>query len=250
MIEIKVPSPGESISEVEIGSWMVESGSIVAKDQEIALLESEKATLAVNAPVAGKIEILVKPGTRIAIGAVIARIDTSDVVQPEPAPPDQAPAKKEQPKKETPAEAPKTEEIKITPLARKEMEDQRLSIDDVLNGLRRITKQDVLAAADSLKKRSSEQSAEPTVNQEDRTIERNRISLLRQKLSERLVAVKNETAMLTTFNEIDMSALIDLRNRNKKIFEEKYGIKLGFMSFFTLAATRALMAFPQVNSQI
>jgi pyruvate/2-oxoglutarate dehydrogenase complex dihydrolipoamide acyltransferase (E2) component len=85
--------------------------------------------------VAGKIEILVKPGTRIAIGAVIARIDTSDVVQPEPAPPDQAPAKKEQPKKETPAEAPKTEEIKITPLARKEMEDQRLSIDDVLNGL-------------------------------------------------------------------------------------------------------------------
>ena len=250
MIEIKVPSPGESISEVEIGSWMVESGSIVAKDQEIALLESEKATLAVNAPVAGKIEILVTPGTRVAVGAVIARIDTSDVAQSEAAPHDQAPAKKEQPKKETPAEAPKTEEIKITPLARKEMEDQRLSIDDVLNGLRRITKQDVLAAADSLKKRSSEQSAEPTVNQEDRTLERNRISLLRQKLSERLVAVKNETAMLTTFNEIDMSALIDIRNRNKKIFEEKYGIKLGFMSFFTLAATRALMAFPQVNSQI
>ncbi|MFO7617678.1 MAG: 2-oxoglutarate dehydrogenase complex dihydrolipoyllysine-residue succinyltransferase [Bacteroidales bacterium] len=249
MIDIKVPSPGESISEVEIGSWMVESGSIVLKDQEVVLLESEKASLAVNAPEGGRIEILVEPGTRVAVGSVIARIDPAAVAGDIPLAKPQ-PAKMEEPGKGKAAPmADYTPTAKVTPLALKTMEEKGLSLAEVLEGLRRITKQDVVVAADALKADRSASAPAPPVARTERNEERKRISLLRQKLSERLVAVKNETAMLTTFNEVDMSAVIDLRNRHKKVFEEKHGVKLGFMSFFTLAASRALVAFPQVNSQ-
>ena len=240
MIDILVPSPGESISEVEIGSWLVENGTYVQLGQEIAIIETEKATLEVTAPEKGRIEILVEVGTRIKVGTLIGRID--------PTAKDQAgkvsPISKESPDSKGSQEG---KEIKVTPVAKEMMKEHNLSIEDVINGLRRITRQDVEgvinAGAGTPIKTALETSGERAEN-------RKKMSLLRSKLSERLVAVKNETAMLTTFNEIDMSGVIELRNTYKMTFEKQHGVKLGFMSFFTLAATRALQAFPQVNSQI
>jgi 2-oxoglutarate dehydrogenase E2 component (dihydrolipoamide succinyltransferase) len=249
MTELKVPSPGESISEVEIGSWLVENGSFVERDQEVVSLESEKASLTANAPDSGTIEILFPNGTRVAVGSVIARIDTSKAGKPQPvtAPAPAAtppPVQANQPAGQAPAaptpaptaSAPASASVRITPVAREMMAAHHISMEDILSGLRRITKEDVARVI----------AAPPADRQQERT----RMSLLREKLSQRLVAVKNETAMLTTFNEVDMTAVVDLRNRFKNAFEAKYGIKLGFMSFFTLAATRALVAYPQVNSQI
>ncbi|TSA34378.1 MAG: 2-oxoglutarate dehydrogenase complex dihydrolipoyllysine-residue succinyltransferase [Porphyromonadaceae bacterium] len=238
MIEIKVPSPGESISEVEIGSWLVETGSYVERDQEVVSLESEKASLTANAPESGTIEILFPNGTRVAVGSVIARIDPAITEKPVSKP--------------APVETPKIQSaVRITPVAREIMNANNLSVDDIISGHRRITKEDVIKVVDAGK---SEQFPQPELAMEpapsDRHEERKRMSLLREKLSERLVAVKNETAMLTTFNEIDMYAVIDLRSRYNNVFEKKYHVKLGFMSFFTLAASRALMAFPQVNAQL
>jgi 2-oxoglutarate dehydrogenase E2 component (dihydrolipoamide succinyltransferase) len=141
--------------------------------------------------------------------------------------------------------------VRITPVAREIMNANSLSVDDITSGLRRITKDDVIRVLDARKeihRNQSEWAGKPVLA--DRLQERKKMSLLREKLSERLVAVKNETAMLTTFNEIDLSAVIDLRNRYKSAFEEKYQVKLGFMAFFTMAASRALIAFPGVNSQL
>jgi len=250
MIDIKVPSPGESISEVEIGTWLVENGSQVSRDQEVVSLESEKASLTASAPESGTIEILIPNGTRVAVGSVIARIDQSaaskatEEVVPKP-------EKTIYAKVDIPLEQDVKQTIRITPVAREIMSANNLSVDDVIKGLRRITKQDVnniLEArilASSLTKESP-----PEKEFSERHQERAKMSLLREKLSQRLVAVKNQTAMLTTFNEIDMSVLIELRNRYKTAFEEAHKVKLGYLSFFTLAATRALMAYPQVNSQI
>ncbi|HBB91461.1 MAG: 2-oxoglutarate dehydrogenase [Bacteroidetes bacterium GWF2_49_14] len=248
MIEIKVPSPGESISEVEIGSWLVEDGMWVEKDQEIVSLESEKASLIVNSPEAGVIQISVPNGTRVNVGSTIANLDTAgkpaikSTPAPElPKPVAEAPAVKVV----EPVAATFADPVRITPVAREIMQENQLTTVDVLNGLRRISKNDVLKVLASAPPVSA---SEPLVS--ERTADRKPMSLLRKKLSERLVAVKNQTAMLTTFNEVDMGAVMDLRNRYKKEFEEKHQVKLGFMSFFTLAATRALKAFPQVNSQI
>ena len=249
MIELRVPSPGESISEVEIGSWLVETGSFVERDQEVVSLESEKASLTASAPESGIIEILFPNGTRVAVGSIIARIDPAisnkPVIKPVPVPEIQ------QPSYDIP-EAKKNESaVRITPVAREIMHAHNLSVDDIINGLRRITKEDVTRVIDAGKPElnpPAELVLEPVT--EDRYQERKKMSLLREKLSQRLVAVKNETAMLTTFNEIDMAAVIDLRNRYKGVFEEKFRVKLGFMSFFALAASRALMAFPQVNTQL
>jgi len=246
MIELKVPSPGESISEVEIGSWLVDDGSWVEKDQEVVSLESEKASLVVNSPESGAIRILVPNGTRVAVGAVVAEINPAaekvagkkPVESPAPKKPESQPEEK----KIVPA-APVPESVRITPVAREIMQEHGLSVDDILNGLRRITKEDVLKVI------SAPKTAEDFPVRE-RAIDRKPMSLLRKKLSDRLVAVKNQTAMLTTFNEVDMSAVMDLRNRYKSEFEEKHKVKLGFMSFFSMAAVRALKAFPQVNSQI
>ncbi len=250
MIEIKVPTPGESISEVEIGSWLVETGSFVERDQEVVSLESEKASLTASAPESGTIEILFPNGTRVAVGSIIARIDTSAVAQPAAKP---APAAD---KTIVPAAAetvsPVTHtSIRVTPVAREIMQEYNLSVEDIISGLRRITKEDVnKVIAGGLPSAEIQTSAVLTPVSGERRQERKTMSLLREKLSQRLVAVKNETAMLTTFNEIDMTAVVDLRNRYKAAFEERYKIKLGFMSFFTLAASRALAAYPQVNTQL
>jgi 2-oxoglutarate dehydrogenase E2 component (dihydrolipoamide succinyltransferase) len=250
MIDIKVPSPGESISEVEIGNWLVETGSFVERDQEVVSLESEKASLTVPAPESGTIEILVPNGTRVAVGSIIARVDTASA-RKAVGKPDPVAKVQKTPDAKISENQPIQSAIRITPVAREMMNANNLSVDDIISGLRRITKEDVTRVLQAGKTGQTLPSEVMRADlSPDRRQERTMMSLLREKLSKRLVAVKNETAMLTTFNEIDMSAVIDLRTRYKVVFEEMYHVKLGLMSFFTLAATRALAAFPQVNSQL
>jgi 2-oxoglutarate dehydrogenase E2 component (dihydrolipoamide succinyltransferase) len=250
MTDIKVPTPGESISEVEIGSWLVENGSYVERDQEVVSLESEKASLTASAPESGIIEILFPAGARVAVGSVMARIDTSQA-KPAGVKAEEVKIVEEVKIAEEVKIVEEVKGVRVTPVAREIMHEHNLSVDDIISGLRRITKEDVnlvIEAGNSVIHKLAETENKAVTH--ERHEDRNRMSLLREKLSQRLVAVKNETAMLTTFNEIDMTAVMDLRSKNKYAFEAKYGVKLGFMSFFTLAATRALIAYPQVNSQI
>jgi 2-oxoglutarate dehydrogenase E2 component (dihydrolipoamide succinyltransferase) len=250
MTELIVPSPGESITEVEIGSWLVETGSTVEKDQEVVSMESEKASLTASAPERGIIEILFLNGTRVKVGSTIARI-TPVAAGQEPATTELSVPESPKPRIVQAEVSAQTEKIRTTPVAKVLMKEHDLNVDDIINGLRRITKSDVmrvLEAGEPALAMSPESSENQKVD--SRQSDRARMSLLREKLSSRLVAARNETAMLTTFNEIDLTAVIDLRNRYKTAFSEKHEVKLGFMSFFTLAATRALTAYPQVNSQI
>lgn len=244
MIEIIVPTPGESISEVEIGSWLVENGSWVELDQEIASIESEKATLELTAPGEGIIEILAQAGEAVKVGAVIGRIIATTREHASLASADTtADATKELAPLANPPLA------RTTPVARKIMEEQNLNIDDIINGLKRISKKEV----EMVIALGNDSKTEPTGNSQisgERVEQKTRMSLLRRKLSERLVAVKQETAMLTTFNEIDMSVVMELRNRYKTSFQNKHGVKLGYMSFFSMAVAKSLLAFPQINSQI
>jgi 2-oxoglutarate dehydrogenase E2 component (dihydrolipoamide succinyltransferase) len=260
MVEIIVPTPGESITEVEIGSWLVENGSWVDLDQEIVSIESEKATLEVTSPAEGILEIISQPGEAVNVGAVIGKILPGE--RPESAAPKAAEKKTDEPAEtsaiaapfneakpltETQSDEDRLSKVKITPVARKLMEENNLNIDDVINGIKRLGKKEIQQIIDN---QSNSFSGAATNLTTERLAERSRMSLLRRKLSERLVAVKNTTAMLTTFNEIDMSAVMDLRNEVKNSFAEKHGVKLGFMSFFSLAAARSLMAFPRINSMI
>ncbi len=256
MIELKIPSPGESITEVEISNWLVEHGDYVEKDQEIAEIESDKATLPLIAPESGAIEIIASAGETIKVGTVACKIDTS--AEPQEAKQQEEPNKKnEEQKEEKPGQ--KTTEpekdinekseyknVKISPIAQKMMQEKGINIEDVINGLKRIGKREVeqTLSQPSDSKNSIQRKAGT------RDEERKKISQLRKKLSQRLVSVKNETAMLTTFNEVDMSEIIALRKIYQKQFMEKHEIKLGFMSFFTKAVTIALKTFPAVNSQI
>ena len=263
IVEIKVPSPGESISEVEIGSWLVEDGDYVEKDQEVAEVESDKATLPLIAEQAGKIKILASTGESILVGKVVCSIDTSVKApagkkkQVAPEGPEQSqPVEQSQPeitKKETPARkvsasAPPASAsmAKISPVAAKMMEKNGLSVDDIISGLKRITKKEVQMVITAV----VSPGVPETPGKASRGENRQRMSSLRRKLGERLVAVKNETAMLSTFNECDMSEVIGLRKKYQALFVEKHGIKLGFMSFFVKAVTEALQIFPNVNSRI
>jgi len=256
-LEIKIPSPGESISEVELASWFVEDGALVTKNQEIGEIESEKATLPLIATEPGQIKILVKEGETIKVGTVVASIDTSVEVPDTPQEAPDQPAKDVVEKEETRAgdqkatPEPKStkapaehKNIKVTPVAKQMMEQEGLSMDDILTGLRKINAGDVqkvLGLSSSFK--IPEQPM--TVTREE---ERRKVSQLRKKISERLVAVKNQTAMLTTFNEADMSAIMAIRKEYQEQFIRQHGLKLGFMSFFTKAVTLALRQFPTVNS--
>lgn len=254
-LEIKIPSPGESITEVELASWFVEDGALVAKNQEIGEIESEKATLPLIATEAGQLKILVREGETVNVGTVVASIDTSIEVpdQKEEAPGEKeesaAPAKEEVPMPE-PAKSPVQEttpdlkSIRATPVAKQIMEREGLSMEDILSGMRKITAADVKQVIGlNLQAGAPEQKLTAT-----REEERRKVSQLRKKISTRLVAVKNETAMLTTFNEADMSAIMGIRKRYQEQFVEKHGLKIGFMSFFTKAVTIALRQFPAVNS--
>ncbi len=234
-LEIKIPSPGESITEVELASWFVEDGALVRKNQEVGEIESEKATLPLIAEQAGQLRILVAEGETVRVGTVVATIDTSVAVGETIEKPSEPAAKTEV--------TPSSQSVKVTPVAREMMEHEGLSVDDIITGLKKITASDV--------KKVMEQTPAPAVatgRQATREEDRKKVSQLRKKISERLVAVKNETAMLTTFNEADMSTIIAIRKRHQEQFVKIHGVKLGFMSFFTKAVTEALGLFPSVNS--
>ncbi|KAF5078659.1 Dihydrolipoyllysine-residue succinyltransferase component of 2-oxoglutarate dehydrogenase complex [anaerobic digester metagenome] len=262
IIEIRVPSPGESITHVELYKWLVADGAVVKKDTEIAELESEKATLTLVADESGKISLKASEGDSLEVGSVACIIDTS--VQPEAdveteekkqttAPADTEkkeikpePAKTESRKPEAKATTDDYGNVKVTPLAKRVMEENDLSLEDVISGLRRLKRSDVEAvlAASGV---SSVSGLKKPASRESRT---DRMSSLRRKLSERLVSVKNETAMLTTFNEVNMKPIMDLRKNYQDRFVEKHGIKLGMMSFFLKACSIALQEFPSVNSMM
>jgi 2-oxoglutarate dehydrogenase E2 component (dihydrolipoamide succinyltransferase) len=268
IIEVKVPSPGESISEVQLAGWLVEDGVSVEKDQEIAEIDSDKATLSVSAEQAGVISILVPKGQTIEVGSVIARIDTAgkgassrppkqvksaEAPSPVPQPVHEAPAT-ESPAQAIGEPAANPEKLHLSPLARKLLESNKLSEQEFIDFLNhyRFSKSDVeffIKEKDKVAKATVPQPPEPSWGG-GRETERKKMSTLRLKLSERLVSVKNETAMLTTFNEVNMTPIMKIRQQYKDAFKEKHGISLGFMSFFTKAVTGALQHFPQVNAQI
>ena len=246
VLEMKVPSPGESITEVEIASWLVKDGDYVTKDQPIAEVDSDKATLELPAEESGIITLKAKEGDAVAVGAVVCLIDmgaarpdgikeekktkeVKKVVQEKPYEP-----KKEDTTYATGTASPAAKKI----LAEKSIEPQEIK-GTGKDG--RITKEDAINAVPSMG---------APLNDGDRKSEREKLSLLRRKVAQRLVAVKNETAMLTTFNEVDMQAIFELRNTYKEAFKAKHDVSLGFMSFFTLAVVRALKLFPDVNSMI
>ncbi len=268
IIEVKVPSPGESITEVEIGTWLVENGAVVEKDQEIAEIESDKATLTIVASESGKIHFKVDEGQTVEVGAVICTIDTdvapaADSETPKPdekssiqesngkevkreAPVEKVKEIKEKPTEEELVKQSDYEKVKVTPVARELMKEHGVSVEDVINGLKRIGKKEVETAM----KVQTDVPLQEQSQKISRETKRTRMSSLRRKLSERLVAVKNETVMLTTFNEIDMGNLMDLRKKYQQQFTEKHDVKLGFMSFFTKAVALAMEFHPMVNAQI
>jgi 2-oxoglutarate dehydrogenase E2 component (dihydrolipoamide succinyltransferase) len=248
ILEMKVPSPGESITEVEIATWLVSDGDYVEKDQAIAEVDSDKATLELPAEASGIITLKAEEGDAVAVGQVVCLIDTS-AEAPEGG--SSSTVKSESPapvvKAETPAVAPSEKATYATgtpsPAAAKIMNEKGLTADSISGTGRdgRITKEDVLNATPAMG------SFAPGAN---RSESRTKLSMLRRKVAERLVSAKNETAMLTTFNEVDMSAVFALRKEYKEAFKDKHGVGLGFMSFFTLAVIRALKLFPAVNSMI
>ncbi|MDD4191494.1 MAG: 2-oxoglutarate dehydrogenase complex dihydrolipoyllysine-residue succinyltransferase [Mangrovibacterium sp.] len=266
LIEMKVPTPGESITEVELGKWLVEDGEMVGKDQDIAEVESDKATLTLTAPEAGKIRFLVREGETVPVGAVACTIDPVETGNQGPEDEKaeeqrQGHQRADQKKGEGQREDGEKEEgqgkdgkkeelprIKVTAVAEKMMAENDLSVDAILNGLRRITKKDVETVLQSTKAASSGPAARPVSFSREEN--RQKMSMLRRRLSERLVAVRNGTAMLTTFNEVDMSRIMEVRKRYQTPFLEKHGVKLGFMAFFTKAVAVAMEFHPVINSMI
>lgn len=253
MVEVKVPAVGESISEVTIASWMRKDGDIVKLDEAICSIESDKATLDISAPKAGKLKILVQEGETVAIGTKIAEVDES-VSAP-------APEKTETKSSSTPApSAPSQGETKNfpSPAAAKILAEKGVDPSTVTGSGKdgRITKDDAQNASGSVVKLQTPDSelrslAHQTMAQSfSREIRREKMSGLRKTIATRLVNAKNTTAMLTTFNEVDMSGVMEIRKKYKDAFKEKHGVGLGFMSFFTKAATAALKQYPAVNAMI
>lgn len=252
IIEIKVPSPGESITEVVIARLLKKEGEFVEKDEEIAEVDSDKATLTINATESGAIKILVKEGDTVKVGQAVFTIDTA--VKGESKPKEKVEkseavvSKTETVKTETPVKAETTYASGTPSPAAKKLMDENKIPTTKLNGTGkdgRITKGDVL----NLLSKGFDTNTSST-SSGSRDTERQKMSALRKKLAQRLVAVKNETAMLTTFNEVDMSAIYSLRAKYKDKFKEVHGANLGFMSFFTKAVTEALNHFPAVNAMI
>ena len=233
--EMKIPSPGESIMEVEISQWLVSDGDIVSKDQTIAELDSDKATLDLPAETSGKISLKAEEGDTMSVGEVICLIDNSFASEINL---DKEESTSNVVKEETIKSNP--EEVTATPLAKNIAKQAGVNLNQISSKGEKITKQDVLKAVPAM----------GSVNDDNRSETREKLSLLRRKVAERLVAVKNETAMLTTFNEADLSQIFDLRKKYKDLFSTKHGVSLGFMSFFTKAVTRALQLYPDVNSMI
>ena len=245
ILEMKVPSPGESITEVEIATWLVEDGDYVEKDQPIAEVDSDKATLELPAEESGIITLQAEEGDAVAVGAVVCLIDTA--------------AEKPEGSSATPTstsvnEAPKATPVKeevtstyasgtASPAAKKILAEKNIEASTIKGTGKagRITKEDAVKAVPSMGTMPEDGTRGTT---------RKKMSMLRRKVAERLVAVKSETAMLTTFNEVNMQPIFDLRAQYKEDFKAKHGVGLGFMSFFTLAVVRALKMYPDVNSMI
>jgi len=253
ILEMKVPSPGESITEVEIATWLVKDGDYVEKDQAIAEVDSDKATLELPAEASGIITLKAEEGDAVAVGQVVCLIDTG-AAKPEGAAPAKEEKKEEAPKAEEKKEEPKKEEAKPaatyatgtpSPAAKKILDDKNINPADVTGTGKggRITKDDAVNA--------NAKAAMGTPTGGNRGSERTKLSMLRRKVAERLVSAKNDTAMLTTFNEVNMTPINNVRNEFKDAFKAKHnGVSLGYMSFFTKAVTRALQLFPDVNSMI
>ena len=275
-LEMKVPSPGESITEVEIAQWLVEDGDWVEKDQAIAEVDSDKATLELPAEASGIITLKAEEGDAVAVGAVVCLIDTDakkpggdDTTETYKNPGDEKgegnagpdldkqnaetknTGKKAEALTQTPSKSSTPSQVQDTksyatgtpsPSAKKILDEKGIATKDIKGSGRdgRITKSDAENATPSM----------GTPGAGGRGTERKKLSMLRRKVAERLVSAKNQTAMLTTFNEVDMSAIFELRKQYKEQFKEKHGVGLGFMSFFTLAVVRALKLFPDVNSMI
>ena len=246
VLEMKVPSPGESITEVEIAQWLIADGDYVEKDQAIAEVDSDKATLELPAEVSGTITLKAEEGDTIEVGAVVCLIDTEG----KPSEKNTSNKSKEEPNQQAVEqkhnETSKDETYATgmpSPSAKKISEEKGLDLNQIKGTGRggRIIKEDVIKGVPSMGTSSEDGS---------RLDKREKLSMLRRKVAERLVSVKNETAMLTTFNEADMSSIFDLRKKYKEKFEKKHGVGLGFMSFFTKAVVRALNLFPDVNSMI
>lgn len=246
ILEMKVPSPGESITEVEIATWLVKDGDYVEKDQAIAEVDSDKATLELPAEASGIITLKAEEGDAVAVGQVVCHIDTSAAK-----PSGDAPAKKEEAPKveEKKVEAPKAQAAPTTyatgtasPAAKKILDEKNINPATIQGTGKdgRVTKDDAVNAQASM--------GTPTGG--NRGSERTKLSMLRRKVAERLVSAKNETAMLTTFNEASMTPINKLRAEYKDAFKDKHGVGLGFMSFFTKAVVRALQLYPDVNSMI
>lgn len=257
ILEMKVPSPGESITEVEIATWLVKDGDYVEKDQAIAEVDSDKATLELPAEAAGIITLKAEEGDAVKVGQVVCLIDT-DGAKPDGAAAPAAEKAPEAPKAEEKKEEPKKEEPKAapapaapasyaagtpSPAAKKILDEKNIPAADIAGTGKggRITKDDAVNAVPSM--------GTPTGG--NRSSERTKLSMLRRKVAERLVAAKNETAMLTTFNEVNMTPINNVRNEYKDAFKAKHaGVGLGYMSFFTKAVVRALKLFPDVNSMM
>ena len=257
ILEMKVPSPGESITEVEIATWLVKDGDYVEKDQAIAEVDSDKATLELPAEVSGIITLKAEEGDAVKVGQVVCLIDT-DGAKPDGAAAPAAEKAPEAPKAEEKKEEPKKEEPKAapapaapasyaagtpSPAAKKILDEKNIPASDIAGTGKggRITKDGAVNAVPSM--------GTPTGG--NRSSERTKLSMLRRKVAERLVAAKNETAMLTTFNEVNMTPINNVRNEYKDAFKAKHGgVGLGYMSFFTKAVVRALELFPDVNSMM
>ncbi|SFM98742.1 2-oxoglutarate dehydrogenase E2 component [Chryseobacterium oleae] len=259
VLEMKVPSPGESITEVEIATWLVKDGDYVEKDQPIAEVDSDKATLELPAEQSGVITLKAEEGDVVQVGQVVCLIDVdapkpaggsapaAEAPKQEEAPKAAEPAKQEAPKPAAPVAAPQTYATGApSPAAKKILDEKGVEAGQVSGSGRdgRITKTDAeLAAVPAL-------GGTPSTATGARTTTTTKLSVLRRKIASRLVSVKNETAMLTTFNEVDMSEIFRLRKIYKEEFAQKHGVGLGFMSFFTKAVTRALQMYPDVNASI
>ncbi|RLJ32801.1 2-oxoglutarate dehydrogenase E2 component [Chryseobacterium sp. 7] len=258
VLEMKVPSPGESITEVEIATWLVKDGDYVEKDQPIAEVDSDKATLELPAEQSGVITLKAEEGDVVQVGQVVCLIDmdaakpegvapAAEAPKQEEAPKAAEPAKQEAPKPAAPVAAPQTYATGApSPAAKKILDEKGMDAAQVSGTGRdgRITKTDAeLAAVPAL-------GGSPMTATGARTTTTTKLSVLRRKIAQRLVSVKNETAMLTTFNEVDMSEIFRLRKQYKEEFAQKHGVGLGFMSFFTKAVTRALQMYPDVNASI
>jgi 2-oxoglutarate dehydrogenase E2 component (dihydrolipoamide succinyltransferase) len=254
IIEIKIPSAGESVTEAALGTWLAENGAMVEQDQEIAEVESDKATLPLIAPQRGTLKILVAAGQHVKVGDVACIIDTSSITGN-----DLQTVKKDEvtdtvkinpPEKAeiVLSEKPENKKIKVTPVAKHMMDQHHIDIEGIISGLKRITTQEVEAVLN--KSTANQPGPVEFPGAAGRPVDKAPMSPLRRKLGKRLVAVKNETAMLTTFNEIDMSSMMELRKKYQEAFQLKHGQKLGLMSFFTKASAEALLLFPKVNSMI